>query len=262
MLKNLLKTSVKIIVFIGLYLCLTWLVSPGLFGHVPKKVTSSPVQNAIQIQEKVNVLLDLNQKIRDNLQNCEVGYWKLDGNINEDLLRNNGSAYNITFRQGIIGQAANFDGKTSYIEIYNNDALNFSKGNFTYTLWVKPNELIHDHIYQLLSKRIEGGGGYELQISDNSLSAYFTDNQSRVVCQSDVILDKNWHFVIVSRQDNIGYLYLDGELINKSNTNADVNNRNSLYIGRDIKIQLGEYFNGLIDEVHLYNCGYVLQYKE
>lgn len=69
-----------------------------------------------------------------------VGYWKLNGNANGALGKDNGTTFgNVTYVPGKFGQAAHFDGK-SYIEVP--DQNYFSPSTFgqktTVSFWFKP----------------------------------------------------------------------------------------------------------------------------
>jgi len=257
MTKRFFQSPTNILIIIGLIILaflLIWMVSPGLFR--------SPVLEEGGIEEWIreaneDEVLQVSKKIDEELKEFEVGYWGFDeDNVNDSSkYGNNGKAYEISFESGILGRAARFKDKDSYIEIPNNDNLNFGTGDFTYSLWFKADEVSPNPAYQLLCKRGEGSGGYELQISSRALNAYFGGSKTKETLVSPFISENTWYFVVVVKRDNEGYLYINGNLESNTTVDCDVDNISPLYLGRDFNLDLDEYFKGLIDEVHIYNQG-------
>ena len=66
-----------------------------------------------------------------------IAHWPLNGNTN-DISGNkyNGTPSNITYSDGKIGQAADFNGTSSDIIVPNNTGLNTGDSNFTVSMWI------------------------------------------------------------------------------------------------------------------------------
>ena len=58
-----------------------------------------------------------------------ISYWKFDGNANDSVGTNNGTATNVTYTTGLVGNTANFNGTNSKVVVP--DANNLSFGNGT-----------------------------------------------------------------------------------------------------------------------------------
>ncbi|MEM2779860.1 MAG: PKD domain-containing protein [Candidatus Bathyarchaeia archaeon] len=66
--------------------------------------------------------------------------------------------------------------------------------------------------------------------------------------------DNNWHFVVFCRQGGSIYLYVDGNLkASQTGANQDVSNTATFSIGSKNPPVLGDYFEGVIDEVWICN---------
>ncbi|TFH47453.1 MAG: hypothetical protein E4G94_00010, partial [ANME-2 cluster archaeon] len=165
---------------------------------------------------------------------------------------NNGTNNGATFVDGISGKALSFDGVNDYINCGNDGSL----------------DLTDEITYEALIKRSGGFDTIQVIITKNSLFAnqygaptwYFdTSNRVAFVIQqkatmgtsNTAILDTNWHHIAITKDSSGNWKwYIDGNLDRSEiySTTIESNSEN-LYIGAgDIW-----FFNGLIDEVRIYN---------
>ena len=142
-----------------------------------------------------------------------------------------------------------------YVKIPDDESLKFGTGDFSYSLWFKANSISPRHCNQLLCKR-DNRGDYEVQIDSNRKIRTYSGG---ILDSTTIINPGTYYFVSVVRSNGKLYLYING--IIESSTiipqNANVNSDAPLGIGRDLhRINKGlpeEYFNGIIDEVRIYN---------
>jgi len=192
----------------------------------------------------------------------EKGYWKFDEGsgttaYDSTIYKNNGTLTNGPTWQSasncVSGSCLSFDGSSNYVDCGNATSLNVTTV-FTYEAWVK---------------RLGGFGSIQNIIAKNSLGSninsaptwYFdANNKVSFVVQgvaligggNTAITDTAWHHLVITRDSaNNWKWYLDGNsdgLVVSSYT--PTSNNGNLYIATGFG---GYYFNGLIDEVRIYN---------
>ena len=70
--------------------------------------------------------------------------------------------------------------------------------------------------------------------------------------QNNLLSNGNWHFVAATRKNGIISLFIDGTLVGSATGNKSTSNSSNQIIGN--YDQTGTYsFNGLIDEIRIYN---------
>jgi len=188
-----------------------------------------------------------------------AAYWKFDGNANDESGNSNHGFEQggVSYTQGIIGQAARFDSADDYIEVPNDTSLNFGMNNLTISAWIKTNSTSQDNmiISKLWSSAV-GDGGYDLKTRNGNL--YFINcchNGPNGVIGSTAISDNLWHHVVGVRDGNQMKTYIDGNLDEQLTGTSSWNfsSTHPLYIGKEIKETVSFSYNGLIDEVRIYN---------
>ncbi len=186
-----------------------------------------------------------------------IAYWRLDeqeGNIAKDSVAGkNGTLYGSPTwlsEGGKVSGAVQLDGNDNYIEtpfIFNPS----THGPFSIFAWVKggePGKVILSQI------------GQRNFLSADSLSGYFmVELQSRsdkkLVSQT-VITDGNWHHVGLVWDGFYRTLYVDDEIAAKDDTSlkgALPGSTNGFYIGAGKSKESDSFWNGLIDDVRIYN---------
>ncbi|MHB9138956.1 MAG: LamG domain-containing protein, partial [Victivallaceae bacterium] len=184
-------------------------------------------------------------------------YWKLDeasGNVLDKMeAGNTGTVSGATRVTGKSGNALSFDGNAS---VSFGDVLDMGTGDRSISLWFKTTT--NDGNYRaLLSK------GYSATSNQHTISLLNgkiycimqVSGTYRIVNTGVTVNDGNWHHVTLTIQRNDKMkLYLDGTFKAEVNISADATvdaqNGYPLYLGRS---NIGEYFNGSIDEVKIYS---------
>jgi hypothetical protein len=199
--------------------------------------------------------------IKDGLIAC----YPFDGNTNDLSGKNyHGVAKNITYVAGQMGQAAHFDGKTSYVEIANNPDLNSQQVSFS--AWVKPEVVLNSqtNLYNhhiIFNKEYQ----YELAIfnrpAENNLQAgelsfSITSNWGWITTGYFPTSNKFVHVALVFTKEKIAKLYMDGKVVKeeKYSSSLDVSHNLCMRIGARHCPDLADYFfNGDMDEFRIYN---------
>ncbi len=193
-----------------------------------------------------------------------VGWWPSlafsGGNMLRDLsrLENNGvfpgGAANPTWTRGIgRGMVLSFDGADDYVDVGNDNSLDFGAGAFTIAAWVCPTDLVSTgHIASKMDSAFALGWG--LQTYNAGLYVYINGVAADIYADP-YFINTNWVHVVVKRESNGDlYIYRDGSVMNVSGSDAgDVNNTDTLKIGAKVGGTYPSYFYGKIDDVRIYN---------
>jgi len=161
------------------------------------------------------------------------------------------------------GYVLEFDGINDYVVIADNPSLDFgSPTDFTISFWANPSTWDQDGKY-ILDKTNGSGVGYSISIenfllANLRLKFWIKDPSVVNVYTADNALnglENAWHqFEITCDRSGSAQWYIDsstsGSAVSISGA-GDINNSSTLTIGSDNSP--GNYFNGKIDEVRIWN---------
>ena len=206
-----------------------------------------------------------------------VGYWSFNGSdsiVNDAAIDtsgqgNDGTIYGAVAVAGKMGQALSFDGINDYVRVANDNSLNFGTGDFSICAWINTNS---DTARQsIIVKGIPLNGttnaGYLVSYRGDMANdpIFFTINDDDasgavIIKYNTSGIANSWvHICCVADRDGNGSIYVNGELKASSSIagiTTDVSINADLAIGQTLSGGgpiAGRYFNGLIDEVRIYN---------
>ncbi|MFH2049895.1 MAG: LamG-like jellyroll fold domain-containing protein [bacterium] len=196
-----------------------------------------------------------------------VGHWKLDdtsGTIAYDYsgYGNNGTLTNMTGNEwttGKIGGALEFDGTNDEVIIADADILDDTE-QLTMSVWVYAHTL-DNNPRGPLSKRVSHTGNYSYSMffyNSDLLNVDINTQDNRFSCPLTFQEDQWYHIAVIYdgtlTAANRVSVYVDGTLIHTAyeTSSAIANTSSPLVIGQLYGNSLG-YFDGLIDDVRLYN---------
>jgi hypothetical protein len=214
----------------------------------------------------------INTSPRGQLTNGLVGYWTFDGpdlsfttNLATDVSGNgnNGRLTNMSTTTapaiGRLGQALNFDGSNDYVELGTSAANLAGASGLTLSAWVNTSE---DYSVQgsILTRANSSVKQYALFIStDSNFSGWIASGGTGVASavSATAVNVGQWYHVVYTYDGGNGKIYVNGILDGTSSgftggiQAATVN----LRIGARLipEDAFGHAFNGLIDEVRIYN---------
>ncbi|MCK5642134.1 MAG: LamG domain-containing protein [Gammaproteobacteria bacterium] len=195
-----------------------------------------------------------------------VSWWKFEGDATDSSGNgNDGTVVGATWSSlGKHGGAYEFDGINDYIEVPHHDAFPIHTG--TINFWFQANVLDLDQT--LLSKDsndFDTGGHFTISFtSDNEIEVRIQDTASSYTLTSSSGLFQSsgeWHNIAATFSSNGLKLYVDGDLKAQDPYSGGLaGNFEPLAIGAStttsgdlIITPLGEYFNGAIDEIIIYD---------
>jgi hypothetical protein len=191
-----------------------------------------------------------------------VSLWKLDegtGLTAYDSARDNdGNLINgpVWSSSGING-SLEFDGNEGYVQVSSDSSLNVHR--VTMCAWVKVNETGPGTNNFIINRKMTEPGTYGLLVraSDNRLRAQVrldgSEGTGRIITSNNPV-SSDWIYVCGVYDGDKLKMYVDGVLqdeINDANGNIDTDNPRILTIGAHP--DHASYFNGLIDEVRIYD---------
>lgn len=214
-------------------------------------------------------------------------YWKYDeesGNLAEDFVTNNLDTIHYIFtyeepfsdpirRNGIFGRALDFDGFSNWIEISNTRQEPLG-GDFSISVWVAPRAFEHGQGGKLSAiinlQNLEKKEGFCLGLYRHGSWSFqygTGDKWIEVWDEGNPLLRQQWSFLTVTYEAKAGrtVLYLNGKPVSKRilDESSPVKAADGLLlIGRhsqNEKVNRGDFplnmFNGLMDELRIYNRG-------
>jgi subtilisin family serine protease len=196
-----------------------------------------------------------------------VSLWKFDegsGTIAYDSAGNNdGTLVNgPVWTTGKINGALGFDGVDDYVDCGNDASLNIGTSGWTAIAWFKISDRTQ---YKGILGKWDGGGSndsYRIVVYDGSLSGGVQDKVSFVIYDGSsrywatsikTVTDDNWHHVCGVRDSSGIRIYVDGVEENSKAmpSSANISNSTNLLVGKGYSG--GWNFNGLIDDVRIYD---------
>jgi len=157
------------------------------------------------------------------------------------------------------GSALEFDGVNDYVEVNNPDNLNFSSSiDFTFAAWIKAETSQRKHPAIIGRRNLGNAHGYIFFLhSYEKLAVQLNDGiHSNYISTGPDLSDDTWHHVAATG-DRDGYLifYIDGVQAGQNDISGkgNIDSAANLYIGWEKRHSAVTHFNGIIDEVAIYN---------
>jgi hypothetical protein len=188
-----------------------------------------------------------------------VGYWKFDegsGTVAYDSspFKNDGTINNCTWIIGKFGSALNFDGVNDYIDAGNASVLN-PTSQITLEAWVYPTST---GSYKTVISKYADDTDYVYKIDESSSGNTFrgylfnTTGSYCIASDSSTFSLNSWYHLIFIYNGTNGMFYRNGTLVGSCSMSGPIKtSTKSLKIGSSATG--GEYFNGIIDEVKVWN---------
>lgn len=198
-----------------------------------------------------------NQKLTDGL----VGLWSfngpdIDGNEAYDRSgQNNHGTINGAVRTiGKLGQALDFDGSNDIVTVIDDPSLS-PAGAITISAWIYPHSISTVNWQMVVGRWADSDNSYYLGIANDErlhLSLYTPEWDTAT--GNTTIVPYNWYHIVGTYDGANMVLYLNGANNGGKAQSGNINDsENNLTIGASTKSTSETYFDGIIDEVRIYN---------
>ena len=243
------------------------LVVIAIIGVLSAIVITS-MSNAVT-KSRIVRLQVFSDTIRAQLSDSLVSWWSFNegsGTDTKDMWEgNDGTLVGVPeWKSGgdcVSGNCLEFDGENDYVDC--GTAGDIGLDSFTWTVWIKSTTNLEDRIiiykYSSLSGW-KGTFGVNSGISKNCTLFYLKGDLYRYGAPSSELLNGKWHYLVavVDRtKHEKAVIYLDAEISHNCGWGSgytdeleNVSSGGTFYIGRKSD---GHQFQGLIDEVRIYN---------
>jgi len=195
-----------------------------------------------------------------------VSWWTGDGSAIDIVSGNNGTLENETaFAPGIVGEAFSFDGVDDFVRVEDTPNLRLGTGEMTLDAWIKAPP---GNTFRAIVAKFGVSfpyPGYGLRIADDNRVEFLAVDCGTGSCgfgstklpirSLSIVADNSFHHVAgVRRSDGTIEVYVDGLLENlRVDPLWNTDNSDPLTIGEIDFLGPEQPFDGLIDEVELFN---------
>jgi hypothetical protein len=196
-----------------------------------------------------------------NLNSGLVAYFPFNGDANDySGNANHGKVHGATLTNDRFGKtngAYIFDGVNDYINVSHNISLNMAN-SISILVWVKLNDTSTND-QDIISKTESGSFSLVYKETDQKVSGnrfcFFlkSGNAYKYFYSTTLNANSKWICVAATYNDSIVRIFIDGNLnAEYVCSGAIVNNKSPLVIGNE-SVQLNDPFDGLIDDIRIYN---------
>ncbi len=187
-----------------------------------------------------------------------VGWWRFDegtGILAGDSSgnENSGDIYGTTWVTGKYDQAISFNGVNNYVIVQDSNSLDFGIAtDFSISFWFNPTATDWHLILNKKDVSLGTTAGYQFTTLNDGLYAFIGDGTNGIIVTSTYISKGVWQFcTLVAQRNSTAKWYINGILSGNpvSMTSlGNLDNSRNLYIGGS-----DSYYNGMLDEVRIYN---------
>ena len=156
---------------------------------------------------------------------------------------------NLTTSQKRFGSGSLSLGSPKSISTGMTSGFDFSTGNFTVEMWVKPSNV--SSISALISTRdMASGAGWQIFMGADG--GFFVQTQVTSISSAAGLASTSvFKHIALSRSGSTSRLFVDGVVVASGTLNIDPSPAETVYIGRTSSEATPYYFNGHIDEVRV-----------
>lgn len=166
---------------------------------------------------------------------------------------NHGTLTGTTSTAGKFGNARSFNGTTDYMTSTN--SLNYTSGSFSVSMWVKPSSLSNSPV--IFSNGSYQVGGYYCHINSTGAVSCNTNQAGAIQTTNSTnsFVTGAWQLLTVARNGSSIRIYRNGQDVTSSaGTHIDpASTTEKFVIGTYGPSPSGWYYNGLVDDVRVYN---------
>lgn len=177
-----------------------------------KKIITVLIAISMSVMFVATALADLNDGL--------VAHYPFEGNANDVSGQgNNGSEYGgLTYVDGILGQAASFDGVNDYVEVPHDYSLNVNGDSITLSAWIKTSMIVSSPSWggYIIGKGYDWHHQYSMWVNSSgkvyAIASYYAGGNYLIAESSIPVNDGQWHHIVGVLTDDGADIYVDGIL--------------------------------------------------
>lgn len=184
-----------------------------------------------------------------------IAYWNFDQGTDTEFVDSSGNGhggkvFGATRVAGIAGTGLRFDGAHSYALTDDSDVMNGISNHFTIEAWIHPEMLnIRTPLVDIV-----GTSTCRLRVSQQLISIAIMLDGSWTGADVDVqIFPKKWHHLVVTYDGKLLTTYRNGVKVSAEGRTGSLSPGGPVVLGCADPAQKEGWFNGIIDEVKVYN---------
>ncbi|MBT7102046.1 LamG domain-containing protein, partial [archaeon] len=230
----------------------------------PSVSVASPLNNSVYDNSTVLINVSSSDEgssmIVSNLNNSLVSWWRMDDlngtNVSDYIGSNDGVPVDNASQvdNGKFGKGFSFDGDGDYVDMGDDQSLNFS-GNreFTISAWVKNEEEAPSNKW-VVGRKFGSELSPGIRVINNMYVLRWYNSVSQaggIYCNAPLVGDmNNWVNVLVTSNGTYGWIYLNGTLCNEGAIDNVSLATSEWYIGGEGN---GRDWNGSMDDIIVLN---------
>jgi len=200
-----------------------------------------------------------------------VGWWPFNGNADDESdYTNDGTVYGATLtqdREGNQNAAYNFNGMSDYIEVLDDNSLDFTN-SYSLSAWYRTTNNSAYNQTILGKGNNMGGSGYNMTVNSGIINYDNLQIQSgfnnglafgegiingAAMTPSVDVYTTNWHHIVGTYDGNTAKLFIDGVLVDTIQVEFNLSiSEQPLLFGNETHT-LYRYFEGDIDDIGMWN---------
>lgn len=223
------------------------------------KLDDVKIYNYVRTQKQIVEDMNAGHPVGGSPVGSQVGYWKMDEGYGSTV-SNSGNGVNLNGtitgatwnNNGKFSKALSFDGSGDTVALAGTSALNIVN-NLTLSAWINPSTLTQASNPEIIAK---SGGAYfyRMRFLDGGKVRFNTYGASDTVLESTATLvASTWTNIVMTYDGQNKKIYLNGKLDSSEATTGDMTSEAATTLNIGSLIGGSESFNGLIDEVKIYN---------
>jgi hypothetical protein len=233
-------------------------VYPGQdIADTPSPVTPTNFVSMAQALDHFRQLEAVDLSVQNGLttEGPAIAQYPFEGNVLDMSGTYNGTAHTVTYVGGMGGQAASFNGTSSYVQITNPVSTNFS-----ISMWINTTDTGGTGQWYAGHGLVDGHTGTNTNDFGTALCggkfAFGVGKTDKTLTSTGAVNDGKWHHLVATRNSTSGAMaiYVDGALngtvTGPTGTKSAAAN---LRIGDLKNGGTGTFFSGAIDQVQIFN---------
>ena len=184
-----------------------------------------------------------------------VDWWGGDNNALDIIGTNHGTLMGgVTYGEGIVRQAFSFHGTLhDYVKMTSSTAGDFGSSPFTVDFWMNSSNDGNGGVYLVGKSYPDYGQGWDIRLRTSQIVVVGVNGWAENIISDTSVTSGAWHHIALTANGSDVILYIDNVQKGSSGRSAISSTTNPFSMGDTPGFSVPTAFNGLIDEVQIFN---------